>query len=206
MNNLLDYSHMIKTYVMRTDVDIQSEGNYLNYPYNILVQLECKCDQFLFCYNSFDINKCKYYELITNNLPLFKIILNKNIKKQFKLPNEWNNSNLNSSEFFKIIFYIVSFTDESLDYMMNKPHIKCIVSLSLYILIINNHDVVKNILYLLEPLINNLKQKLNSYLSEEDSKNKLKELFNRYYLDSPDECINIMHNWVKMIDDLLSEP
>ena len=53
MNNLLDYSHMIKTYVMRTDYDeeIKSDGNYLNYPYNLLMQIECKCNQFLFCYN-----------------------------------------------------------------------------------------------------------------------------------------------------------
>jgi hypothetical protein len=205
MNNLLDYSHMIKTYVMRKDYDaeIKSEGNYLDYPYSLLMHIECKCDQFLFCYNSFDINKCKYNELIINNLPLFKIILNKNIKKQFKLPNEWNNYNLNSSDFFKIVFYIVSFTDESIDYSMNKPHIKCIVSLSLYILIINNYDTVKKILYLLEPLLNNLKNKLNTYLSDENSINKLKELFDRYYLDSPDECINIMHQWVKMFDELL---
>ncbi len=190
---------------MRTDYEeIKSEGNYLDYPYSLLIQLECKCDQFLFCYNSFNINKCKYYELITNNLPIFKIILNKNIKKQFKLQKEWSDSNLNSNEFFKIVFYIVSFTDESIDYIMNKPHIKCIVSLSLYMLIFNNHNNVKNVLYLLDPLLNNLKNKLNTYLSDENCINKLKELFKRYYLDSPDECINIMHEWVKMLDELLS--
>ena len=205
MNNLLDYSHMIKTYVMKKEYDeIKSEGNYLNYPFSLLMQNECKCDQFLFCYNSFDISKCKYYEMITDNLPIFKIILNRNIKKQFKLPKKWNNSNLNSNEFFKIVFYIVSFTDESIDYIMNKPYIKCIISLSLYCLIFNNHNNVKNVLYLLEPLLNNLKNKLNNYLSDEDSINKLKELFKRYYLEEPNECINIMHQWVKMFDELLS--
>jgi hypothetical protein len=49
----------------------------------------------------------------------------------------------------------------------------------------------------------NFYSKLNTYLSDENSINKLKELFDRYYLDSPDECINIMHQWVKMFDELL---
>jgi hypothetical protein len=186
---------------MKTDY---SMDNYLNYPLNLLMQVECKCDQFLYCFNSCDINKCKYNKLIINNLPLFKIILNKNIKKQFKLPKIWSNSNLTSNDFFKIVFYIVSFTDESIDYIMNKPYIKSIISLSLYCLIFNNHNNVKNVLYLLEPLLNNLKNKLNNYLSDEDSINKLKELFKVYYLDNPDECINIMHKWNKMIDELLS--
>ena len=39
MNNLLDYSHMIKTYVMITNYD---ENHYNDY---------CKCDHFIFCYN-----------------------------------------------------------------------------------------------------------------------------------------------------------
>ncbi len=188
---------------MKTSYNDNQDYDYLNYPYNLLIQMECKCDQFLFCFNTFDINKCKYYKMIIDNLPLFKIILNKNTKKQFRLPTNWSNSSLNSNDFFKIIFYIISFTDESIDYLMNKPHIKSIISLSLYILIINNHNNIKHILYLLEPLINNLKKKITVYLLEEESKNKLKELFNKYYLDTPDECFDKMNKWIKMLDDLI---
>ncbi len=202
MNNLLDYSHMINTYVMKTNFMVSEEYN-LDYPLSLLINLECKCDQYLFCYSSYEIKKCKYHNMIINNLPLFKIILNKNIKKQFNLPTEWNNSNLTSDDFFKLILYIISFTGESIDYLMNTIHIKSIISLSLYILIINNHNIVKNMLYLIEPLLNNLKNKLNIYLSEDDSINKLKELFCKYYIASPNECIDIMHKWVKMLDELL---
>jgi hypothetical protein len=200
MNNLLDYSHMIKTYVMKVDYNHE----YLNYPLNILMQIDCKCDQFIFCYNSYNINKCKHYNMILDNLPLFKIILNQYEKKTFKLPNIWSNSNLNSDEFFKIVLYIASFADESIDYILNKPHIKTIISLSFYILIINNNNIVKNVLYLLEPMLINFKKKLIFYLSDEDSINKLNLLFKKYFMEKPEECINKMNNWVIMIDELIT--
>ncbi len=202
MNNLLDYSHMIKTYVMKTNYDNYND-DYPNYPINLLMQFECKCDQFIFCYNSSNIKKCKHYNMIINNLPLFKIILNKNNKKEFNLPKEWSNSNLTTDEFFKVILYIISFADESIDYITNKPYIKSIISLSLYILIINNHNNIKSVFYLLEPLLNNLKNKLAFYLSDDNSVEKLNGLFKKYFLEKPDKNLQIMHKWIIMIDELI---
>ncbi len=199
MNNLLDYSHMIKTYVMKTNYD---NDNYPNYPINLLMQFECKCDQFIFCYNSYNINKCKHFNMIINNLPLFKIILNLNTKKQFNLPKEWSNSNLTSDDLFKIILYIISFADESIDYITNKPYIKSIISLSLYMLIINNHNNIKNVLYLIEPLLNNLKNKLIFYLSDNNSIEKLTSLFKKYFIEKPEDNIEIMKTWITMIEEL----
>ncbi len=187
---------------MKTSYNDNQDYDYLNYPYNLLIQMECKCDQFLFCFNTFDINKCKYYKMIIDNLPLFKIILNKNTKKQFRLPTNWSNSSLNSNDFFKIIFYIISFTDESIDYLMNKPHIKSIISLSLYMLIINNHNNIKNVLYLIEPLLNNLKNKLIFYLSDNNSIEKLTSLFKKYFIEKPEDNIEIMKTWITMIEEL----
>ena len=204
MNNLLDYSHMIKTYVMKIDYNTQSINHeYLNYPLSMLMQLDCKCDQFFFCYNSYNINKCKHYNMIIDNLPLFKILINQNTKKQFKLPKKWSSSNLTSDEFVKIILYMVSFADESIDYIMNKPNIKSIISLSIYILFINNYNIIQNVMYLLEPLMINLHKKLIFYLSDEDSIMKLNLLFKKYFSEKPEDCIHIMNNWVILFDNVI---
>ena len=202
MNNLLDYSHMIKTYVMKINYNTQSKNdNPMNT--NVLMQLDCKCDQYIFCYNSSNINKCKHYNMIINNLPLFKILINKNTKKQFKLPKEWFNSNLTSDEFIKIVLYMVNFADESIDYIMNKPNIKSIISLSMYILFINNYNIIQNAMYILEPLIINLNKKLKFYLSDEESITKLNLVFKKYFLEKPENCINIMNNWIIMFDNII---
>jgi hypothetical protein len=205
MNNLLDYSHIIKTYVMKIDYDNNQDNEYLNYPLNLLMQLECKCDQYIFCYNSYNIIKCKHYNKIIDNLPLFKILINQNTKKQFKLPKEWSSSNLTCDDFFKIVLYLISFTDESIDYIMNKPYIKSIISLSMYILFINNYNILQNVMYLLEPLINNLNKKIKFYLSDEDSINKLTLLFKKYFSDKPEDCLNIMNNWGIMLDNIIKQ-
>jgi hypothetical protein len=198
MNNLLDYSHMIKTYVMITNYD-ENENHYNDNDY-------CKCDHFIFCYNK-QITKCKHYNIIIDNLPLFKIILNKNIKKQFKLPKKWNNSNITSNDLFKLIYYIINFLDEINDYYDNNHdydiNIRCIVSLSFYILIINNHNLIKNFKYLFKPLLLNSLNKLNFYLSDNISIDKFNSLFKEYFIEKPDKCINIMKNWVSMLDEII---
>jgi hypothetical protein len=205
MNNLLDYSHMIKTYVMKINYNTQSKND--NHPMNtnVLMQLDCKCDQYIFCYNSSNINKCKHYNMIINNLPLLKILINKNTKKQFKLPKEWFNSNLTSDEFIKIVLYMVNFADESIDYIMNKPNIKSIISLSMYILFINNYNIIQNAMYILEPLIINLHKKLKFYLSDEESITKLNLVFKKYFLEKPENCINTMNNWIIMFDNIINK-
>jgi hypothetical protein len=200
MNNLLDYSHMIKTYVIK---NTHSINEYLNYPMNVVMQLDCKCDQYFFCYNSSNIYKCKHYNMIIDNLPLFKIIINQHTKKQFTLPKEWSSSNLTSDDFFKIILYMVSFADESIDYIMNKPNIKSIISLSIYILFINNYNILQNAIYLLEPFMINLHKKIIFYLSDEESITKLNVLFKKYFSEKPEDCINIMNNWIIMFDNII---
>ncbi len=191
MNNLLDYSHMINTYVMC--IDFPEDTN------------KCECGQFINCYHSSKLKNCKYYNLIINNLPLFKILINPNIKKKFELPSNWKNSKLNPNEFFKLMFYLINFVDESIEYITNKPHIKCIVSLSLYILIINNYNIVKNILYVFDTLLINMVNKLkNEYLNNESNIIKLNTMFNKYFKDSSNNCINTMHKWTIIIDELIT--
>jgi hypothetical protein len=143
--------------------------------------------------------------MIINNLPLFKILINKNTKKQFKLPKEWFNSNLTSDEFIKIVLYMVNFADESIDYIMNKPNIKSIISLSMYILFINNYNIIQNAMYILEPLIINLHKKLKFYLSDEESITKLNLVFKKYFLEKPENCINTMNNWIIMFDNIITK-
>jgi hypothetical protein len=192
MNNLLDYSHMINTYVMCID-----------FPEN---NSECNCSEFINCYNSSKLKNCKYYNLIINNLPLFKILINPNIKKKFMLPKKWNNSKLNPNEFFKLMFYIINFVDESPEYIIDKPYIKCIVSLSLYILIINNYNIVKKIIYVFDTLLINMIDKLKyNYLNNTDNVIKLNDLFKKYFKDSSDNCINIMYKWIILMDNLINE-
>jgi hypothetical protein len=165
---------------------------------------ECNCSQFINCYNSSKLKNCKYYNLIINNLPLFQILINPNIKKKYTLPKNWNNSKLNPNEFFKLMFYIINFVDESPEYITDKPYIKCIVSLSLYILIINNEIIIKNLIYIYETLIINMIDKLKyNYLLDENII-KLNLLFKKYF-ENPNECINNMYKWIIMLEELIIE-
>ena len=190
MNNLIDYSHIISKYVMTID--------FPNENYNI----ECKCSKFLYCYQFKNLNECKYYNFIVDNIPLFKIFLEPNIKKCFKLPSKWENSNMTTNDFFKIIIYLINFKDESVDYLLDKKNIRCVIVLSLYIIIINNHDIVKNILNICKPLIVNMMNKLkNDYLSNENNIIKLKTMFEKYFIDSPSDCINIMNTWIILMEE-----
>jgi hypothetical protein len=93
--------------------------------------------------------------------------------------------------------------DESIEYITDKPYIKCVVILSLYILIINNYNIITNISYVFETFILNMNNKLkNNYLSINNN-SKLNSFFNRYFIDSNIECINIMYKWIDMLDELI---
>lgn len=69
-------------------------------------------------------------------------------------------------------------------------------------LIINNHNNIKNVLYLIEPLLNNLKNKLIFYLSDNNSIEKLTSLFKKYFIEKPEDNIEIMKTWITMIEEL----
>ena len=65
MNNILDYTHMIKTYVMTTDFDL----------YNNISTFECKCNKTIECFQINQLNKCLYHNLIMEKLPLFENVV-----------------------------------------------------------------------------------------------------------------------------------
>ena len=196
MNNILDYSHMIKTYIKVTEFDISNDKE-VN---------ECKCDKQFECFQIKQFNNCKYKKIILKNLPLFKILINPHIKKQFSLPKAFNNSNINLIDFIKIIVYIIKFKDESVDYLLNNKYIKCITILSIYILIINNHNIMKNIMFMFEPFVFNIKEGLKlNYLGDEQNMNKLKMLFKKYFKNSPDECIKVMKKWDILLEQLIND-
>jgi hypothetical protein len=191
MNNLMDYYHMINTYVMCDEFDEDIT--------------ECTCELLINCYQLNNLNKCKYYDLIINNVPLLEILLNPNTQKKFSLPNKWHSSELNIIDFFKIIYYIVNFTDKSADYIINKNNTRCVVSLSLFIIIINNKDIISNLLFIYKTLIINMLDKLkNNYLVDENNINKLNILFKKYF-KNPNECIKSMHKWVEIMEELINK-
>jgi hypothetical protein len=166
---------------------------------------ECTCEQLITCYQLDNLNKCKYYDLIINNVPLFEILLNPDTHTKFNLPNKWHNSELNITEFFKIIYYIINFTDKSTDYIINKNNTRCIVSLSLFIIIINNESIITNLLFIYKTLIINMLDKLkNNYLVYENNINKFNILFKKYFKNH-NECINSMHKWVEMMEELINK-
>ena len=82
-------------------------------------------------------------------------------------------------------------------------NIKCIVSLSFYMLIINNYNLIKDFKYLFKPLLLNSLNKLNFYLNDNISIDKFNSLFKNYFIEKPDECINIMKNWINMLDEII---
>jgi len=196
MNNILDYSHMIKTYIMITNFDGVENIN----------ASKCNCDKSIECFQINELNNCKYYKLILDNLPLFNILINPNSKKKYSLPKESNKSDTDIVNFIKILLYIIKFKDESIDYLLNKKYIKCVILLSIYILIINNYNIINNIMYLFEYFIIKLKYDLNNnYLNNQDNINKLNILFNKYFKETPSECINIMKSWENIFDNLIND-
>jgi hypothetical protein len=195
MNNILDYSHMIKTYVM------VKEFNTANTDSDETI---CKCDKSFECFQIKELKVCKYNKKLLNNLPLFKILINPDIKTKFILSNKFKESKLDVIDFIKILLYIIKFKDESIDYLLNKKYVKCITLLSVYILIFNNYNILKNIMYLFEPLIINIKNNLkDNYINNEDNIYKLKKFFKKYIKQTPNDCINIMKNWDVLLDELI---
>lgn len=191
MNNILDYSHLIKTYVMMTSFD----NNY---------NLKCTCDKSIECFQINELIYCKNYKLILDNLPLFNILINPNFKKTYSLPKTSKNSDMDVVDFIKVLLYVIKFKDESIDYLLNKKYIKCVILLSIYILIINNYNIIKNIMYIFESFIVKIRHDLNNnYLNNQDNINKLHIVFKKYFKESPDECINIMKNWEDILIDLI---
>ncbi len=194
MNNILDYSHIIKTYVMITDFN-KLDNN-----------IKCNCDKYIECFQINQLKYCKYNKLILNTLPLFSILIEPEIKTKFVLPKISKSSTTDLINFMKILLYIIKFKDESIDYLLNKKYIKCIILLNIYILIITNYNIIKNIMYLFEPLIIKIKNDLNNnYLNNQDNINKLTILFKKYFKESPDKCINIMKNWEKILEKIIND-
>ncbi len=193
MNNILDYSHMIKTYIMTTEFE----------PIN---NTKCNCDKNIECFQINELNNCKYSKVIIDNLPLFNILINLNYKHKFSLPKELSSSSIDVIAFMNILLYLIKFKDESIDYLLNKKYIKCIILLSIYTIIITNHSIIKNLMYLFESLIIKIKYDLtNNYLNNEDNINKLKILFKKYFIESPDECINIMKSWDILLQNIIDD-
>ncbi len=194
MNNILDYSHMIKTYIMKTEFESSD-----------IIKNMCNCDKNIECFQINELNNCKYYKLIIDNLPLFNILINPNNKK-YSLPKTLSSSSLDVVNFMNILLYIIKFKDESIDYLLNKKYIKCIILLNIYIIIINNHNIMKNIMYIFESLIVKIKYDLtNNYLNNEDNITKLKILFKKHFRESPDECINIMKSWDTLLQTIIDD-
>jgi hypothetical protein len=193
MNNILDYSHMIKTYIMITE-------------FEPIDDIKCNCDKNIECFQINELHKCKYNKLIIDNLPLFNILINLNIKTKFSLPKELSSSSIDIVTFMNILLYIIKFKDESIDYLLNKKYIKCIILLNIYTIIITNQTIIKNVMYMFESLIIKLKYDLtNNYLNNEDNINKLKILFKKYFKESPDECINIMKSWDVLLQNIIDD-
>uniref|UniRef100_A0A6C0HVH2 Uncharacterized protein n=1 Tax=viral metagenome TaxID=1070528 RepID=A0A6C0HVH2_9ZZZZ len=193
MNNILDYSHMIKTYIMTTE-------------FEPIDDIKCNCDKNIECFQINELHKCKYNKLIIDNLPLFNILINLNIKTKFSLPKELSSSSIDIVTFINILLYIIKFKDESIDYLLNKKYIKCIILLNIYTIIITNQTIIKNVMYMFESLIIKLKYDLtNNYLNNEDNINKLKILFKKYFKESPDECINIMKSWDILLQNIIDD-
>jgi len=193
MNNILDYSHIIKTYIMTTE-------------FEPIDNIKCNCDKNIECFQINELYKCKYNQVIIDNLPLFNILINLNIKTKFSLPKKLSSSSIDIITFMNILLYIIKFKDESIDYLLNKKYIKCIILLNIYTIIITNHTIIKSVMYMFESLIIKLKYDLtNNYLNNEDNINKLKILFKKYFKESPDDCINIMKSWDILLQNIIDD-
>jgi hypothetical protein len=195
MNNILDYSHMIKTYIMITDFEENNDST----------NNSCKCDNYIQCFQINEFNNCKNNKIIFDNLPLFNILINPNTKIKFILPKKFKTSNMDLINFVKILLYIIKFKDESIDFLLNKEYIKSITILNIYILIINNYNIMQQIMFIFKPFVINIKNLLNdNYLNNDENLNKLNALFKKHFKHKPDECIHIMKSWGTLLDELIN--
>ena len=95
-----------------------------------------------------------------------------------------------------------------LDYLLNKKHVKCVLLLSMYILIINNHNIINyliNSINVFKLLVSNIRNNLKDQcLNNEQNISKLKVFFKKYFKQKPDDCINIMKNWEILFNELIN--
>jgi hypothetical protein len=198
MNNILDYSHMIKTYIMITEFEPEINKNLLD---NL-----CKCDNHIQCFQINEFNNCVNNKIIFENLPLFNILINSKTKIKFILPKKFKTSKIDLITFVKVLLYIIKFKDESFDFLLNKKYIKPITILSIYIIIINNYNHMQHIMFIFKSFVINIKNLLNAnYLNNNENLDKLNALFKTYFKHKPEECINIMKSWDELFEKLINE-
>jgi hypothetical protein len=165
----------------------------------------CKCENSsILCFENNDIKNCINKNLILENLPLFEILINDNVERKYKLLDNHDSIVFFSlNDFNKILEYLVSFYSESAEYNLLDEK-KCIIIVSLYSFIIKNYNIIKTLSVLYEDFIKLLIMKLIFKFLINENINKFNDLFNKYFIDPPSKCIEIMYKWVEMLYKIIN--
>ncbi len=157
----------------------------------------CNCDnQNILCFENEDIKKCINKNIILENVPLFEILINDNVEKKFKLIEHDDPIPFCSLNHFNLILdYLVSFYTESVDYGLFDEK-KCVVILSLYSFIIKNRFIINTLSVIYEDFIKLLISKLIFKFLLSENICKFNNVFNKYFIDPPSKCIEIMYKWL----------
>ncbi len=168
----------------------------MDYIFDNYIGNECKCneDKF-FCYKINLINKCKYRHIIYNYCPYFKIYIDYN--KKFDLINhiECNNE----PYFARILEYLLEMlciNNKRKDYNFHK----FIIILNIFHLVFSNKSKINEYMIYYENIMLHLKYILLRELIYKS--NKLKGIFSKYFNNTISHNMNIIHNWIILLDTI----
>ncbi len=162
----------------------------------------CLCNSNIFnCFDQ-DCNNCINKDLIYSYCPFLQIITNNsNIKnRKFDLQKNYYVNMDGSTHNFNIFRnYLVRWQDVSNNYTKEAS---IIISLSLYNIIINNRIIIECMYYIYEPFLSNIITILKLTLDSSDYMYNLKKIFEEYFIHTPNENINIMYNWLDILENI----
>jgi hypothetical protein len=176
--------------------------NLLNYYIIENTPKKCLCSaNILNCFDE-NCNYCIHKDLIYRYCPFLQIITNSsNIKPNiFDIrKNYYINTDGDTRNFNLFRHYLLRWGDTSKDY--NKTS-SIVIALSLYNIIINNRIIIECMYYIYEPFVNDMITLLKLTLNSPDYNNNLKNIFQQYFINTPDENINVMYNWLNILENI----
>ena len=95
--------------------------------------------------------------------------------------------------------FLLKWGDISKNYTKKKS---VVIALSLYNIIINNRIIIECMYYIYEPFVKDMIKLLKLTLNSSDYIDNLKEIFEQYFTNTPDENINIMYNWLNILEGI----